>query len=275
MQTEDARTDNNEGLHWLIGIHPNPGGFEGLKTSQLFVKSNPSTAFSVKRIAGWYNLSVETINTAIRQNRIMSDTEQKLYPAVTALTVINILIFFIGALFPGLGRRIYEAGVLDVNALFARGEWYRLFTSIFLHSGMGHLVSNMLVLFFAGAEVEKKSSTLSFIIMYILTGLGGNLLSVLMSVRQQEMHVSLGASGAVFGMLGVLAVFTFADRKDLQKGALMRLFAGIGISLYSGSVTPGVDQMAHVGGFVSGILYGALLLLAGRMSRITRPKTGG
>ena len=205
----------------------------------------------------------------------MSDTEQKLYPAVTALTVINILIFFAGVLFPGLGRRIYEAGVLDVSALFAHGEWYRLFTSIFLHSGMGHLVSNMLVLFFAGAEVERKSGTLSFIIMYILTGLSGNLLSVLMSVRQQEMHVSLGASGAVFGMLGVLAAFTFADRKDLQKGALMRLFAGIGISLYSGSVTPGVDQMAHVGGFAGGILYGALLLLAGRMSRLTRPKTGG
>lgn len=197
----------------------------------------------------------------------MNDTDQKLYPAVTALTVINILIFFAGALFPGLGFRILQAGVLDVGALFARGEWYRLLTSMFLHANIGHLVSNMLVLFFAGAEVEKKTGTLSFIIMYVITGLCGNLLSVLTSVRHNEWNQSLGASGAVFGMLGVLAVITFAERKRLQKGALMRLIAGIGLSLYSGSVTPGIDQMAHVGGFAAGIIYGGLVLLTGRVYR--------
>ena len=191
----------------------------------------------------------------------MGEGEQKLYPAVTALTAVNVVIFFAGLIIRPLGDLFYTKGILDSAALFAGGEWYRLITSMFLHADMNHLVSNMLVLFFAGGEVEKRTGTFSFVILYFLTGLCGNLLSVLNSVRLAERHMSLGASGAVFGMLGALALFTFLNRKNLQRGSLMRLGFGIALSLYAGSVNPAVDQTAHIGGFISGIIYAAAISL--------------
>ena len=189
----------------------------------------------------------------------MREGEQKLYPAVTALTAVNVVIFFAGLIIRPLGDLFYAKGILDSSALF--------FTSMFLHADMNHLVSNMLVLFFAGGDVEKRTGTFSFVILYLLTGLCGNLLSVLNSVRLSERHLSLGASGAVFGMLGALAVFTFLNRKNLQRGSLMRLGFGIALSLYAGSVNPAVDQTAHIGGFISGIIYAAAVsLIPGKSS---------
>lgn len=185
--------------------------------------------------------------------------EDRLYPAVTALTALNVVIFFAGAIVPPLGEFLLTRGILDGSALLINGEWYRLFTAMFLHANFNHLISNMLVLFFAGGEVERKTGTLSFFIMYIVTGLCGNLLSVLAGVRQHEARMSLGASGAVFGMLGVLAVQTLLNRKRLQRGSPLRLGFGIGLSLYAGWSTPGIDQMAHVGGFIAGLLFGAAM----------------
>ena len=197
----------------------------------------------------------------------MREGEQKLYPAVTALTAVNVVIFFAGLIIRPLGDLFYAKGILDSSALFLGNEWYRLITSMFLHADMNHLVSNMLVLFFAGGDVEKRTGTFSFVILYLLTGLCGNLLSVLNSVRLSERHLSLGASGAVFGMLGALAVFTFLNRKNLQRGSLMRLGFGIALSLYAGSVNPAVDQTAHIGGFISGIIYAAAVsLIPGKSS---------
>ena len=136
-----------------------------------------------------------------------------------------------------------------------------MITSMFLHAGMGHLVSNMIVLFFAGGGVEKKLGSVSFLVMYIVTGLCGNILSVYRSVTQGQVHLSLGASGAVFGMLGTLVVLTVRDRNRLQRGSLQRLFFGIALSLYNGMTTEGIDQMAHVGGFIAGIVFGLIFII--------------
>lgn len=191
----------------------------------------------------------------------MRAADNRIYPVTCALTALNVIIFFAGVIIPGLGGRIYEAGILDSSALINDREWWRLITSMFLHANISHLVSNMIVLFFAGGDVEKKLGHLCFLLMYIVTGLCGGLLSVYSSIRQGQVHLSLGASGAVFGMLGTLAVLTFRDRKKLDKGALPRLFCGIALSLYSGRTTQGIDHTAHLGGFIAGIVFGIVFVL--------------
>lgn len=85
-----------------------------------------------------------------------------------------------------------------------KGEVYRLFTSMFLHFGIEHLVNNMLVLFVLGSRLEQVIGKIRFVLIYLLGGIAGNILSLVLELRSQEFSVSAGASGAVFAVMGAM-----------------------------------------------------------------------
>jgi len=144
-----------------------------------------------------------------------------------------------------------------VTPLIAGGEYWRLFTSMFLHIGLMHVVFNGYALIVLGTELERILGWKRFVTIFILSGLFGSLASYALSSS-----LSAGASGAIFGLIGALAAFFLRHRQQLGTWGRRRL-ANIAfllvINLFFGFTRPGIDNMAHLGGLVSGFCLGWFL----------------
>ena len=152
--------------------------------------------------------------------------------------------------------------LLDFGAMsgpyISEGEYWRLFSATFLHSGIMHLGSNALSLFIFGQMVERWYGHARFALVYVLSGLAGSVSSYLFN----SIAIGAGASGAIFGVIGALAAFFLIQRRAFGKYAQNSLI-GIGvivaIIIFIGVLTPGIDNWAHGGGLVSGFLLGLAL----------------
>lgn len=163
-----------------------------------------------------------------------------------------------------------------LNSLIHQGQWWRFVTPIFLHGNVTHLLMNMYGLWILGPYVERLYGSAKFVVFWVLTGIAGVAASYL-TVRPSLHHgllgrflfkgedvASVGASGALFGLIGVLFVFGIKFRHELPEG-FKRAF-GVGmlptilINVVIGIVFPFIDNAAHIGGLVSGA---ALALLVG------------
>lgn len=142
-------------------------------------------------------------------------------------------------------------GPLTIN-----GEWWRLLASTFIHFGLLHLAINMWGLWNLGSLVERLFGNVRFLVVYLLSGLGGSAASLLWHPNV----ISAGASGAVFGIAGALAAFLYAARVHLQETAVRRLLPTlliiIAANLMFGLTVPGIDNAGHIGGLVIGAVLG-------------------
>ncbi len=157
------------------------------------------------------------------------------------------------------------AGAMD-SVLVSHGQWWRLFTAIWLHADLGHFGSNATLGFVLLGLAMGRFGTGAGLLAAYLAGAGGNLLVWLLAV---EPHYNLGASGMVMGSLGLLAVQSFALWRQTPHG-LKYLFSGIfaGIMLFIlFGVSPGTDVLAHLGGFLSGLALGAVCALIPNLHR--------
>ena len=138
-----------------------------------------------------------------------------------------------------------------VNILVAYGQYWRLLTAMFLHIGIVHLLFNSYALYIYGPIVERLFGKTKFLLVYLLSGLMGSLLSYVFSPNP-----AAGASGAIFGLLGSLLYFR-QRRKDIFKRVFgTGLMMIIGINLFYGFVQPGIDNWGHIGGLMGGFLIG-------------------
>ena len=92
------------------------------------------------------------------------------------------------------------------------GEYYRLFTCMFLHFGIEHLLNNMLVLFVLGSRLEQVIGKIKFLLIYLIGGVLGNVISLLIELRTQDFAVSAGASGAVFAVMGAMIYIVIRNK---------------------------------------------------------------
>ncbi len=138
-----------------------------------------------------------------------------------------------------------------VNVLIAQGQYWRLFTAMFLHIGIMHLFFNSYALYLYGPVVEKLFGKQKFILVYLLSGLMGSLFSYLFSPNP-----AAGASGAIFGLMGSLLYFRQRKRDVFQRIFGPGLLIIIGINLFYGFVQPGIDNWGHIGGLVGGFILG-------------------
>jgi rhomboid protease GluP len=138
-------------------------------------------------------------------------------------------------------------------------EWWRLLSSVFVHIGVLHLLLNMWCLWSLGRLAERMFGNWTFLSIYLLSGLGGNLASLCWNPS----IVSAGASGAVFGVAGALVAFWHLGKVALPRSLIKRDFIGIltfvGYNLAFGFAKDGVDNAAHLGGLLVGLALGALL----------------
>jgi rhomboid protease GluP len=145
--------------------------------------------------------------------------------------------------------------------LTAGGEWWRLLTCTFLHIGIIHLAFNMVVLWSAGATLERLLGHVGFLVVYVLSGLAGSLASMAWNPDV----VSAGASGAIFGLYGALLGFLLRDRGCLPKASQTLLaknaLAFVGYNMVFGLAMRGVDMAAHLGGLAGGVVCGLVLAI--------------
>ena len=159
------------------------------------------------------------------------------------------------------------AGIMDSTAV-GHGQWWRLFTAMWLHADAGHLATNATFgLVLLGLVMGRYGTGVGLLAAY-LTGAGGNVAAWLLSAPP---HLSLGASGMVLGCLGLLAVQSVSLWRRTPHGGkyIISGFAAGAMLFVLLGVAPGTDVLAHAGGFVTGLLLGAVLTLVPAIARST------
>lgn len=168
-------------------------------------------------------------------------------PATMAIIGIVIFVFVLQVL---VGREI-EVELMLSPFLIDQGEWWRLLTPILVHAGALHLFLNMYILFLYGPNVEQAFGTVRYVVMFLVSGFLGSAFSYAFPPD----NPSVGASGAIFGVVGVLVVYLYRRRSSHVMAHYLR---GMGFfivaNLAFGFIFPGIDNFAHIGGLVGGAL---------------------
>ena len=155
---------------------------------------------------------------------------------------------------------LLDAGGLS-GPLIAEGQYWRLFTAMFLHADVLHLLLNSLWLFMLGRMVESLYGGARIALIYLLAGLAGSVTSYILTSTAHA--VGVGASGAIFGILGALGSYFVANREALGEYG-RQSFSGILVTsalvLVFGFLTPGIDNWAHLGGLIGGFAVGLALV---------------
>ena len=167
------------------------------------------------------------------------------------------LLSFQGATEDGL--LCWNMGAMYVPFITEQGEYYRMFTSMFLHFGFEHLFNNMITLALIGWNLEVEIGSIRFLVIYILSGLGGNILSLMVGHPLGRLCHICRSLGSNFGIIGALLYVAIRNRGRIGdisgRGIVFMIF----ITLYYGYSSGGVDNMAHIGGLVTGFLLCILL----------------
>lgn len=152
-------------------------------------------------------------------------------------------------------RLLFDLGA-KVNELIAAGQWWRLITPMFLHLGIAHIFFNSYALYALGPQVERVFGYARFFFIYMLSGVAGSILSFARSPNP-----SVGASGAIFGLIGALLIYLYRHRPlfgEMGRQRLMNILVVAGINLLIG-LSPGIDNWGHLGGLIGGAALTALI----------------
>jgi rhomboid protease GluP len=172
-------------------------------------------------------------------------------PGVLAILILNAIVFVGQQLDPAITNRFAMSPIA-----IASGDWWRLFTPMIVHSTdfALHIIMNSLVLFIFGPAVERAFGTARFIVMYVICGFVGSVASYMFS---PPLIRGVGASGAIFGIAGVLLVYLFNRRtSSLVYSEMRNVLFFIGFNLLLGFAISGIDYWAHIGGLLAGMALG-------------------
>lgn len=189
----------------------------------------------------------------------------KNYLFTPIIIYINVFIFLLMLLFgvhfftPSVDSLINWGG--NLRYLTIHGQFWRLLTSIFLHSGIIHLAANMYALLFVGAALEKAIGKNKFLFSYLVTGIVASLNSLMF----HDNIVSVGASGAIFGLFGVLLALLLFKEFNVNDVSKKNLLSSVGFFIFYNIIygfnKAGIDNAAHIGGLISGFIIGLLFYL--------------
>jgi len=186
-------------------------------------------------------------------------------PVVTlSLLAINTVLLLVEVALSGNGvaglvepsnRALCRLGALNAPAVVHDGQYWRLLTVMVLHAGIIHWAFNSYALFIFGPTLEALLGRIRFLALYVGSGFAAAGASLLFSHTQ----LGVGASGAIFGLLGALVAFFYRRRDAGGRGALQNLLLVLALNLFIGTRIANVDNVAHIGGFLAGLLAMALL----------------
>lgn len=187
--------------------------------------------------------NIETSNKA-------EDVFSKKTPYITYILIFINILFYVLSI---ISNSFYNSMVLNPSKIL-NGEYYRLLSCIFMHGGIIHLLCNMYCLYVIGPQVESFFGKIKYIVIYLLSGIIGSLMSL--SITNS---ISLGASGAIFGLLGSILYFGYHYRVYLSQAIKSQIIPLIVLNLFLGFILSGVDNAAHIGGLIGGILVSMMV----------------
>jgi len=216
----------------------------------------------------------ENVNTQIVQELAAVMSNNNLYskrekismsdkPLITmGIISINIIMYILtaylslaaqGSIFTSDTNVLIFLGA-KVNNLISQGQYFRLFTCMFLHGGIVHIGVNMYSLYAIGPMVEKVYGKAKFIAIYFGAGIVASIFSYIFSTS-----VSIGASGAIFGLLGAVLVFAIKSKGKTGNAFIRSILSVIVINIFIGATLPNIDNFAHMGGLLGGMLIAFLV----------------
>lgn len=189
-----------------------------------------------------------------------SDTRKIPYVNITiiALNVLYFLYLEIAGSSEDTGFMIAH-GAMYAPLVLEEGQYYRLLTSVFMHFGISHIMNNMLVLFVLGDNLERALGRFKYLIFYLVCGVGANVVSLAVNLDSYVNRVSAGASGAIFGVVGGLLYAVLVNRGRLEDLTTRQLGVIVVLTIYHGMTSQGIDNAAHIGGLVIGVVLCAFL----------------
>jgi len=194
------------------------------------------------------------------------NNNQKLNTCFTAanvsIIIINVIIFILTDFlsFPANGIPFIDKGSLSWDMVINHHQYYRIITSMFLHLGPSHIFNNMLVLLFIGSYIEQYLGRIWYLIIYFLSGIIAGCTSIVYNMMQYNYTESVGASGAVFGIIGALLCILAVRHHQSHDLDFRRVLFMAFIILYGGFTSQGIDNAAHIGGFAGGIAVTLVIL---------------
>lgn len=204
-------------------------------------------------------IGINNINCNVKSNK--NDRNRNNIYITYALIALNILLYIISAIKCGNFMDIDSMTLYSMGGKFAyniyHGEVWRLVSAIFLHGDIMHILFNMYSLYILGSQVEIIFGKVKYLIIYFISGIAANILSCILAPNT----LSIGASGAIFGLLGAFAIVIFINRKKVSKGSIANLVLVILLNIYIGFTGQSIDNAAHIGGLVTGILVGFIIIL--------------
>ena len=178
-------------------------------------------------------------------------------PITFILVLANIITFVVLEFMGDTTDAIFMLlnGAMNPHMVLQNGEWYRLFTSNFMHFGIEHLMNNMLLLFLLGQIFERAVGPVRYLGIYLGSGLSGSLLSFFYMCLMRKEDIVAGASGAIFGIVGGMIIVIVVNKGRYNGISIKRMLFMAVLTLYFGFTSAGTDNVGHVGGFVSGMIF--------------------
>lgn len=168
-----------------------------------------------------------------------------------AILALNVMAYILCTIF---GDVVYDIGSLSVLDVIKNQEYYRIVSCMFLHAGIDHVLGNMLFVVVLGDMLEQAIGHVRFVVIYLLTGIGGSICSMLLELATGQYYSTVGASGAVCGIMGALLVIVILNQGNYGHISLKRMLLAIVYMIYTGLQAPMVNNAAHIGGLLSGVL---------------------
>lgn len=265
----------NENLHLTyILLNENNLSLEMIESikSHIGNQQNRSTIILINRVEfsiSYYDPEVldvaQAVQAVLASDRRRKDRNKK----NTGITITNIIIFINIVMYiitAYLSWNIWDANTEVLiflgakhNELIRKGEFYRLITAMFLHGGILHIGLNMYVLKSIGTLIESTYGKLKFSLIYLVSGITSSLFSFYFSPA-----VSIGASGAIFGLMGAALIFGIKMRQKIGRDFLRSILQVILVNLILGFSISNIDNFGHLGGLVGGLVITSLFYVKGK-----------
>ncbi|MCX8602272.1 MULTISPECIES: rhomboid family intramembrane serine protease [unclassified Gilliamella] len=179
----------------------------------------------------------------------------------SSLVVINVAYFIISRMLDSRGLTTHDNAFLidwgaDVAQLTFSGQYWRMFTNLFVHISVTHLAMNMLALWSVGSILERVIPPFAFLGIYFLSGLYGSLASDIATIN--VVVISCGASGAILGIITAFLAFSLVNHVDMEQLPIKSIIVSLVLTAAIG-LLPSIDNMAHIGGAVTGFILGGIV----------------
>lgn len=274
--------DEKEDTHWII---------DALNCRLIIYENQPSDFMKLRdeieliledEIDASYN-SKESERDAYRDNNGHDNTIRNgsyrenapghrfgIFTLVNSLLIIlNIVAFFIlhySGLYGG-SEEMMSSGALSWYLVKEEKEYYRIISSMFMHSDFRHLFNNMLVLLFVGDNLERAVGKIRYILIYFGAGIVAGITSIGYNMIKDNTVFSIGASGAIFGVVGAMLFILILNKGRLEDINSRQMILFVIFSLYGGFASATIDQAAHIGGFIGGMVLAAIVYRTERMKQ--------